>query len=309
MGVGDEIIILFKTIFLTNQIDSYSEQVNKLLPKQIKIAKLVSGFKFAESPLWHPQGFVLVADVAANKIYKVTASGKMSLYWDKSGQTGNIDYSLSDMIGSNGMILDDQLNLIVCQHGNHAIIKRTGHAETVMLTNSFNGKPFNSPNDIVRHSNGTLYFTDPPYGLRNQVLQTDKFQSCAGVYSYQNGETKLFSSDLRYPNGICLSSNEKYLFVSSNHHDEPYIWKYEINEKGEITGQSIFIQQNADGIKMDQFDNMYMAVSKGILIVSNTGKRIALIHLPELTTNLAWGKKNGFSLYATTTGSLYHIYG
>jgi len=303
------VILSSKFYVLTNQIDSYSEQAGKLLPRQLKIAKLVSGFKFAESPLWHPEGFILVSDVAANKIYKVTASGKMILYWDKSGYSGNVDYSLSDMIGSNGMVLDEQLNLIVCQHGHHAIVKRSGNADTVTLANTFNGKPFNSPNDIVRHSNGTLYFTDPPYGLRNQILQTEKFQPCAGVYSYQDGETKLFSSDLRYPNGICLSNNEKYLFVSSNHHDEPYIWKYEINSRGEIVAQSIFIQQNADGIKMDQFDNMYMAVHKGILIVSATGKRIALIHLPEFTTNLAWGKENGFSLYATTTSSLYHIYG
>ena len=290
------------------QIDSYSELFSKLLPKQLKIDKLVSGFKFAESPLWHPHGFILVADVAANKIYRVTVSGKMSLYWDKSGHSGNNDYCLSDMIGSNGMITDDQQNIIVCQHGNHAIVQRFENTETVILTNSYNGKPLNSPNDIVRHSNGTLFFTDPPYGLRNQILQTEKSQPCAGVYSFLNGETKLFASDLRYPNGICLSSNEKYLFVSSNHPDEPYIWKYEINGNGEITGQSIFIQQNADGIKLDQSDNMYMAVNKGILIISNAGKRIALIHLPELTTNLAWGEQGGFSLYATTTNSLFHIH-
>lgn len=192
---------------LTPQIDIYNDQVYKLIPKQLKMDKLASGFKFAESPLVHPQGFVLVSDVTENKIFKVSFSGKVNLYWENSGLSGSYNYLLSDMIGSNGMVLDEQGNLIVCQHGNHAIVQRDDNGEVQILTKSYNEKPFNSPNDLVRRADGVLFFTDPPYGLRDQILQTDIFQSYAGIYSYQNGETRLLSNDLRYPNGVCFSQD------------------------------------------------------------------------------------------------------
>jgi len=139
------------------------------------------------------------------------------------------------------------------------------------------------------------------------VLHPSVFQHHAGLYRYYKGEVKLLHTNLRYPNGVCLSPGEQFLYNGSNHPDEPVIWRYSLSKNGEIRNQSVLIEQNADGIKTDEQGRLFLATNEGVLIVSASGKKLALIPLPESPANLAWGGQNNKELYVTARSSVYRI--
>jgi gluconolactonase len=258
----------------------------------LETEKMASGFQFTEGPVWHHNGFLLFSDTPANKVYRLFPGHPPAVFIDNSGYTGTDMSLLSDMIGSNGLAWDGE-RLIICQHGNHAIACLDINNRLHILTNNYNGRPFNSPNDLAISTDGSIYFTDPPYGLKNQVLHPAFFQSSAGLY--------------RYYNGVCFSPDEEFLYTGSNHPDEPFIWRLTLSENGEIKNQSLLIEHNADGIKTDEQGRIFLATNEGILIVSPEGKKLALLALPEIPSNLAWGGRNGKELYVTARSSVYRI--
>jgi gluconolactonase len=272
---------------------------------QLEAEKIASGFQFTEGPVWHPDGFLLFSDTPANKIYQLIPGKPATVYLDRSGFTGTDDSLLSDQVGSNGLALDNQNQLIICQHGDHAIAQLNKDKKINLLAAVYQGRPFNSPNDLVISKDGSIYFSDPPYGLKEQILHPSVFQPHAGLYRYHKGNIQLLSTDLRYPNGVCFSPAEEFLYNGSNHPDEPVIWRYALSKEGEIIHQSVLIEHNADGIKTDKEGRIFMATDEGVLIVSPAGKKLALIPLPETPTNLAWGREN--ELYVTARSSLYKI--
>lgn len=273
----------------------------------LEVENIGSGFQFTEGPLWHPDGFLLFSDIPANKIYRLSPGRPAIVYLGKSGFTGDDNSLLSDMTGSNGLAWNNQGQLIICQHGNHAIAALDKKKKVHTLTDVFLDRPYNSPNDLAISRDGRIYFTDPPYGLKNQVLYPAAFQDKAGVYCYYKEKTKLLSHDLRYPNGICFSSDEQYLYVSSNHPDEPFVLKYTLSKDGSIQHPSVLIEQNADGIKTDDAGKLYLATDKGVLIISSEGKRLAMINLPETPSNLAWGGPRYKELYVTARSTVWRI--
>ena len=270
------------------------------------IQKIASGFEFTEGPFWHPEGYLLFSDTPANRIYKYS-SGKIEVFLENSGMVLSDRSLLSDQIGSNGIAIDLQENIVFCQHGNHAIAAMDRYGHISILANGYEGKPFNSPNDLVVRSDGSIFFTDPPYGLKGQELNTSAFQPHAGLYMIQDGTVKLLSIHLRYPNGVCFSGDGHRLFVSSNHPDEPELWQYRFSRDGQLLDKEIFIHRNADGIKCDIHDNLYLATNEGVAIISSAGELIALISLGETPTNLCWGGKEQNVLYVTARSSVYSI--
>lgn len=272
------------------------------------VEKAATGFQFTEGPVWHPGGYLLFSDTPANCIRQLFPDGTAKIYLEKSGFSGETTDALSDMIGSNGLALDGKNNLYICQHGNHGLAKLE-QAGLSVLTDLYEHRPFNSPNDLVIRSDGNIYFTDPPYGLKDQVLHPDQFQPVAGVYYYRNGASTLLSDKQRYPNGICFSPDERFLYVSSNHPDEPSLWRYQVSASGDISHPSVLIQQNADGIKTDKTGNLFLCTDDGVLIVSPEGNKMALIRLPESPANLAWVTPACNSAYVTARSSIYRISG
>jgi gluconolactonase len=270
------------------------------------IQKIATGFEFTEGPCWHPDGYLIFSDIPANKIFKLS-SGKVEVFLDNSGMVFSDTSLLSDHIGSNGIAMDLDGNIIICQHGNHAIASLDRYGHISILANEYEGKPFNSPNDLIVRSDGTIFFTDPPYGLKEQVLNSSAFQPHAGVYLLNEGVVKLLSTRLRYPNGVCLSMEEKRLFVSSNHPDEPELWQFRISRDGHILDQEIFVHRNADGILCDIHDNLYLATHEGVVILSSAGEHIATITLDEIPSNLCWGGRDRTVLYVTARTSVYSI--
>jgi gluconolactonase len=290
----------------TIPITVYAGEALDLLPADVKIEKLAWGFTFTEGPLWHAAGYLLFTDIPANKIFKLSADGKVSVFLDNSGLTGDDTSMLSDMIGSNGMAQHRNGNIFFCQHGNHAIAQIDADNDVSVVTDTYNRRHFNSPNDLVIKKDGSIYFTDPPYGLKDQVLWPEEFQPLGGVYFYKHPKATLISTDFRFPNGICFSNDEKYLFVCSNHPAEPYVRKYEVGRDGKLYNPKVFIKENADGMKMDVKGNLYLATDKGILVVSPEGSRLALIPLPETPSNLAFGTGQR-SLFVTARKSVYLV--
>ncbi|MET0391537.1 MAG: SMP-30/gluconolactonase/LRE family protein [Chitinophagaceae bacterium] len=278
-----------------------------LQPGSISIEEAASGFRFTEGPVWHPDGFLLFSDTPANQIWQLFPDGSRQVYLSQSGFSGMDTTLLSDMIGSNGLAVAADKTLIICQHGNHALACLREGALTT-LASHYKGRSFNSPNDVAIRSDGSIWFSDPPYGLKDQVLHPDSFQPCGGVYRYKDGATERVCSDMAYANGVCFSPDETRLYVSSNHPDEATLWQYEVSANGSITGKSVLIQQNADGIKTDGKGQLYLCTDNGILIVSAEGKKLALLHLPESPANLAF-LPDYTTFYTTARGSIFRVSG
>lgn len=273
----------------------------------IRIEEVAKGFRFTEGPVWHPDGFLLFSDTPANQVWQLFPDGKRQVYLHNSGFRGTDTSQLSDMIGSNGLAITADRSLIICQHGNHAIA-RLHKGKLTTLVDRYNDRPFNSPNDVALHADGSIWFSDPPYGLRDQVLYPDEFQPNGGVYRYQEGVITRVCSDMQYSNGVCFSPDHAKLYVSSNHPDEATLWQYDLSATGEVTNRSVLIRQNADGIKTDGKGNLYLCTDDGILVVSPEGEKIALIHLSESPANMAF--LPGYTtFYSTARGSVYRVSG
>ena len=285
----------------------YRQDAAQLLDNNTLLKRISNGYQYAEGPLWHPKGYLLFSDVKANRIFQLCLSGVIHVLLQHSGSEYVCSKYMSEMIGSNGLALLENGDLAFCQHANHSIAKLDKTKNVIQLCTSYNGKPFNSPNDLAIKSNGGIYFTDPPYGLKREVLNPDIFQPYGGVYRFQDNAVSLLSTDLKYPKGICFSADEHFLFVSSNHPEEKVLNRYTLSPKGTILNKQVFAHINADGIKADHFDNIYAATDKGIVILSPEGNELALIALPEPATNLTFGGSDGNLLFITTHHSIYSV--
>lgn len=292
---------------MSNPVKIYQPEAINIFEENTTIHQLATGFRFAEGPLWHPDGFFLFSDTPANRIFSIYLNGIMNEYLHHSGGHYIVHTHLSDMIGSNGLALDKHNHLVFCQQGNHSIAKMDKAKHITRLCTSYNGKPFNSPNDVVIKSDGAIFFTDPPYGLKGEVLHPRIFQPHAGLYKFFDNQVTLVNKDLNYPNGLCFSQDEKCLFVSSNHPDEKIIYRYDCSASGKISNRQVFARMNADGIKTDRYDNLLCATSDGVVILSREGKKIASIKLPSMATNLAFGGSKNDILFITTPDSVYHL--
>ena len=181
--------------------------------------------------MWNNEGFYLFSDIPANVIYKIADGKPKEVYLEQSGFTPGNTRSLAEQIGSNGLAYDKDGNLLVCQHGNGAVALFDGTFLKPYIT-MFEGKPFNSPNDIVAHPNGRFFFSDPPYGLKDQKLNEAQGQNKAGVYCVRAGNIKLVTDQYQFPNGVCLSPDAKSLFTCSNKPFEAVVREWDAETAG-----------------------------------------------------------------------------
>ncbi len=245
---------------------------------------IAGGLGFGEGPLWHKDGFLIFSDVKKNRIMKLD-NGKLETFLEESGCTGAPSEMQSDQRGANGIAYDHNGNLIFCQHGNHSIARLRGDGTVEIMVDSYNGKRLNSPNDLCVGPDGSIYFSDPPYGIKDKKIQPDHAQPVAGVYRWFEGALELLTSEFDYPNGVCFSPDYKYLYIGSNAPDEKRIVRYDVR-KGILFNRILFAEENADGIKTDHEGNLYLATMEGIVILSPAGQRIAFIEMPEMATNI-----------------------
>lgn len=300
------------------EIIKKEDALDKIISPGTKAEKLAEGFQFTEGPVWHPDGFLLFSDPNANVIYAYNPlNGNVSVYMTKSGYSG-VDIGEYGQPGSNGLTFDKEGRLVVCQHGNRRVIRHEVKGPVTVLADRYEGKRFNSPNDLVFRSDGVLYFTDPPYGLPKFYEDPRKELPYSGVYALNNGKVSLVSQDLKGPNGLAFSPDEKYLYVGNwdiadiNH--TKVIMRYEVNTDGTLKNGKVFFDMNQaedgealDGLKIDKEGNLFVSGPGGVWIISSQGKYLGKLKLPELPANFAWGDEDGKTLYMTARNCLYKI--
>ena len=287
--------------------------IDAIVPPNPKIFKLAEGFQFTEGPIWVKQGYLLFSDPNANTIYKYTADGKLSVFKKNSGYSGK-DIAEYGQPGSNGLTVDQQGRLTINEHGNRRVTRMEKDGRLTVLADRYEGKRLNSPNDLVYRSDGTLFFTDPPFGLPKFYEDPRKELPYTGVFSLHKGKLQLVSTDLTGPNGIAFSPDEKYLYVGNWDLKRKIIMRYEVNGDGTLSNGKVFFDMTSakgedaiDGVKVDQQGNLYVSGPGGLWIISPQGKHLGTILAPKHPHNMAWGGEDGKTVYMTAGDKLYRM--
>ena len=297
------------------KVERKDSALDAILPTNAKLEKLADGFAFTEGPVWVPdgEGYLLFSDPNNNVIYRMTPDGDVSIYMTKSGYTGE-NIGEYRQPGSNGLTLDEQSRLTICQHGNRRVVRIEKNGLTTVLADRFEGKRLNSPNDLVYRSDGTLFFTDPPFGLPKFADDPRREQPHFGVYSVRDGMVRLVSKDLAGPNGLAFSPDEKFLYVGNWDEKKKVVNRYPVNADGTLDKGELFFDMTSapgddaiDGVKVDQRGNVCVSGPGGLWILDATGKHLGTLRGPEHPHNMAWGDADGRTLYLAAQTGIYRL--
>ncbi len=287
-------------------------RIDELVPANPKLFKLAEGFEFLEGPLWRAEGDLLFSDPNANRIYRYSDRDGLSVFRENSGYAG-ADVAEYGQPGSNGLALDPSGRLTIAEHGNHRITRTASDGSETVLADSFDGKRLNSPNDLVYRSDGSLYFSDPPFGLPRFFEDPRKELEHSGVYRWAAGRLTLVSRDLEGPNGLAFSPDERYLYVTNWDPGKKVVMRYRVASDGSLTDGRIFFdmtgapgEEALDGVKVDVQGNLYVSGPGGLWILSADGAHLGTVRTPRLAANFAWGD-DGRSLYLTARSALYRL--
>ena len=277
-------------------LEANSDQFWLLLDRDSKLATLASGFGFTEGPVWDPAGFLYVSDEEANKILRVYMDGRKE--------------ELLSLGDPDGNTYDPQQRLIDCASVLRAIIRIDGQGKYDILADRFEGRRFNSPNDVVTGPDGALYFTDPTLDLPAGQKQELSFQ---GVFRLDaSGKVTLLTSELSQPNGLGFSPDGKSFYVDDS--KQRNIRVFDLTPEHTLTNGRIFGEEPGgkgdgvpDGMKLDQAGNLYVTGPQGIWVWDSAGRHLGTMVLPEQPANLAWGDTDYGTLYITATTSVYRL--
>ena len=310
------------------KMDRLDASIDKIVPAGAKLERIVTGFKWIEGPLW-ADGRLFFAEIPSNSIRTWTPGKGVSIFQQPSGYKGSAPYGGPEP-GTNGMTLDARGRLTVAGHAQRDIFRfetLDPKGTITVLADSYNGKRLNSPNDVVYKSDGSVYFTDPPYGLRTQQdKDPDKQLDVNGVYRIAHADAQkpgsapvhenlqLLVSDLTRPNGIAFSPDEKYLYV--NNTQPKKIWmRYTVKPDGTLTDAKLLYDATPDnrpgapdGMKVDVEGNIYSAGPGGVWIISPEGKALATILIPGRVANVAWGGADWKTLYITGSEGIFRVH-
>ena len=290
-----------------------SSELDRIVPRGARLEKLAGGFRFTEGPVWHPDGYLLFSDPNANTIYRWSPEGTVSVFRTKSGYTG-VDIGRYHQPGSNGLTLDPEGLLTINEHGNRRVTRLERTGRITVLADRYEGKRLNSPNDLVYRSDGSLYFTDPPFGLPGAFDDPAKELPFSGVYRVADGAVTLLTRELRGPNGLAFSPDEKYLYIGNWDLERKVLMRYEVYPDGTLGQGQVFHDFTADrepvaldGIKVDIEGHVYVSAPGGVWILSPAGKTLGRIVPPEHDANFTFGDSDGRTLYLTASTGLYRI--
>ena len=282
-----------------------------LVPVGATMEVLASGFDWSEGPVWVPSlEAVLFSDVPENVVFQWKEGKGLSSYLKPSGYTGPLAYSRES--GSNGLVLDGKGQLISCEHGDRrlSVLNLAGGGGKRTLTDNFEGKRYNSPNDACVDKAGNVYFTDPPYGLPKGPADTATREiPWNGVYRLStNGKVTLLTKEMTFPNGIALSPDEKTLYVAHSDSKAALWMAYPLNPDGTLGTGRVFADATAmaqsgkhrgspDGLKVDAKGNIWATGPGGVHVMSPEGKLLGRIETFTATGNCCFGGKNNEYLY------------
>ena len=281
---------------LANKSQSQALNLRAIIAPDAEVEKIAEGFKFTEGPVWHPDGFLLFSDIPANTIYQWQPNGEAEIFRQPSGK-------------ANGNALDTSGRLITAEHENRRLSLTEKDGQIVTLVSHYQGKRLNSPNDLVVKSDGSIYFSDPPFGIKPEQEELGFY----GVYRLApDGKLTLLVDDFVRPNGIALSPDETKLYVNDSQQGQ--IRVFDLKSDGTLENGRLFAELKppskagaADGMAVDTEGNVYSTAPGGIWIFSPDSELLGIIEIPEPPANLAWGDSDKRSLYITAKSSLYRI--
>jgi gluconolactonase len=297
------------------RVERDSVGLDEIVTAESELERVGGGFDFTEGPVWSPEGALLFSSPNTNAIYRLDPDvGTVMVFRSKSGYTGT-DIGRYTQPGSNGLTFSPDGLLTMCQHGNRRVIRVDPHGDITVLADAYEGERLNSPNDLVYRSDGTLYFTDPPFGLPEMFDDPGKQLRFSGVFAARDGEVRLVTGELEGPNGIAFSPDERYLYVGNWDPDRKVVMRYEAGADGGFRGPGEVLydmtgapgEAAIDGIKVDRAGNLYVCGPGGIWVLSPQGERLGLLALPEEPHNLAWGGEDARTLYVTALTSVYRV--
>ncbi|MBX3378505.1 MAG: SMP-30/gluconolactonase/LRE family protein [Phycisphaeraceae bacterium] len=314
---------------VTATVTRKSPSMDSVIAPDARVELLADGFSFTEGPVWIPRvsdnryggggtgGYLLFSDPNQNVIHRYEpATGRVSIFRTASGYTGEGGANIGEYFqpGSNGLALDPQGRLTICEHGNRRITRLEPNGTLTILVDRDSGKRLNSPNDLVYRSDGALFFTDPPFGLPKAFDDARKELPYSGIYCVYNGELRLASSELKAPNGLAFSPDERYLYVDNWEESRKVILRFEVSPAGELSHPTTFFDMTSqrgeialDGLKVDERGNLYVSGPGGIWVLSRDGEHLGTISPPELPANFAFGDADGRTLYMTARTGIYRV--
>lgn len=255
--------------------------------------RLADGFEFLEGPVWHPDGYLLFSDIPADRIYRYDDTDGAQVWREPSQH-------------ANGLTFDRGGRMIACEHGSRRVSRTRVDGTIEVVADAYEGRRLNSPNDVVVRSDGTIYFTDPPYGIEPEHAE----QPCNGVYAVQPDGTVLrVADDFDRPNGLAFSPDERLLYIDDSR--RRHVRRFLVRDDGSLAPDGIFADMDhpqpgsPDGMKVDVEGNLYVAGATGVWVFSPRGERLGVLVTPERPANLAWGGADGRMLYITARTSLY----
>jgi len=286
---------------------------DELVPKDAQLEKVADGFTFTEGPIWRPSGVLWFSDVVGNVVRQWSPDGKVTEILNPGGYDGKGNLPAGGYNGPNGMTADKDGAVLLCQHGYRRIVRISRDMKITTVVDKYEGKRLNSPNDLVYRVDGSLYFTDPPYGLSKGDDDPAKELKFNAVFRMANGKLQPVIKDLSRPNGIAFSPDQKTLYIG-NSDEKKRIWMaYDVADDGTVANGRVFADVTAekeagvpDGMKVDSKGNIWASGPGGIWVFSPAGKHLGTIKMPEIPANCNWGD-DWKSLYITARTSLYRI--
>jgi len=265
-----------------------------LVPNQTPVT-IAEGFQFTEGPVWHPDGYLLFSDIPADTIYRYVPGGVPEPYICPSGN-------------SNGLTFDREGRLVACEHGGRRVSRRGASGDMETLVDQHDGKRLNSPNDIVVHSGGAIFFTDPPYGIDPDPGE----QGFNGVFRLDtDGSIAMLSQSMNRPNGLALSIDETVLYVddSRNRHvlAYPLDSSLGVGEPSVLVDMDVDAPGGPDGMKLDSQGNLYVTGPGGLWVTTTGEEHLGTVEFPQLPANLCFGGASLTTIYVTARTGLYSI--
>lgn len=290
-------------------IERLDPAFDKLIAPEAKIEILATGFNWSEGPVWR-DGQILFSDVPENTVFGWKEGSTSAVTFLKPSGSLN-----GEGQGSNGLAVDAEGNLILCQHGERRIARLEKDGSFTSLADNYQGKRFNSPNDLVIAKSGTLFFTDPPYGMKKGTEPDAPYH---GIYRLgTDGKVSLIIDDIRWPNGIALSQDQKTLFIAVSDKEANRIMAYDLQDDGSVKNGRVFFNAQplksnerkggCDGMKVDTQGNIWTTGPGGVLIISPKGQHLGTILTGQNTGNCAWGGPEKDTMYITADMFLLRV--
>ncbi len=281
------------------KVESYSSAFGQIVPEKAVLDQIATSFGFTEGPIWY-KDCLLFSDIPRNRIVR----------WHMRSEGPEVTTFRSPSGNANGLTLDRSGRLIACEHSTRRVTRTEIDGSISVLAERYEGRRLNSPNDVVVRSDGSIYFTDPPYGLENFTVW--KELPCNGVYRIApDGELTLLVDDFERPNGLAFSPNESVLYIDDT--SRCHIRAFDVSADGSLSSGRVFIDMQSpdaggpDGMKVDQDGNIYCTGPGGLWVINTNGQCLGRITMLEMPSNMAWGDKDWKTLYITARSSVYRL--